>query len=78
MLAYEPVWAIGTGITASVGQVNDTHNVIRQELKVVFSDSESETVPILYGGSVNPGNATELISVDGVDWFFNWWSQFNI
>jgi triosephosphate isomerase len=52
VLAYEPVWAIGTGITASVGQVNDTHNV-----------------PILYGGSVNPGNATELISVDGVDGF---------
>ncbi len=69
VLAYEPVWAIGTGKTASVAQVNDTHKVIRQELKELFSDSESETVPILYGGSVNPGNATELISVDGVDGF---------
>jgi len=69
VLAYEPVWAIGTGKTASVAQVDETHNTIREELKKVYSEKESNTVPILYGGSVNPGNATELISVEGVDGF---------
>lgn len=69
VLAYEPVWAIGTGKTASVEQVDDTHKEIRDELNSMYTKEESQSVPILYGGSVKPGNATELISVNGVDGF---------
>jgi len=57
VLAYEPVWAIGTGQTATPHQVRDTHAFIKGLLDV----------PVLYGGSVKPENAEELLSQDGVD-----------
>jgi triosephosphate isomerase len=57
VLAYEPVWAIGTGQTATPDQVRDTHAFIKGLLDV----------PVLYGGSVKPENAEELLSQDGVD-----------
>lgn len=67
VIAYEPVWAIGTGLTATTEQVNEAHSVIRELLSK--QGYESESVSILYGGSVKSSNASELISIDGVDGF---------
>ena len=61
LLAYEPVWAIGTGKTATPDDASAVHVVIRNALKVVVED-EAGSVPILYGGSVNRGNAKLLLS----------------
>ena len=60
-VAYEPVWAIGTGRTPSAGDVAVVHRVIRAALIARFGTEGSE-IRILYGGSVNPGNARELIA----------------
>ena len=69
IIAYEPVWAIGTGLAASIEQINEVHTFIRKILCQLFDDEESKTVPILYGGSVNLANAKELISINNVDGF---------
>jgi len=61
-VAYEPVWAIGTGVTASTEQVTETHAFIHEELARLGHDCR-----VLYGGSVNPGNAEELMSCPGVE-----------
>ena len=63
IIAYEPVWAIGTGMTADNQQVRSAHNVIRDIL------GNNDDIHILYGGSVNSGNAEDLIKVPGVDGF---------
>ena len=65
IIAYEPVWAIGTGKTASADDVKDMHAFIHQELKNRFKDGAE--IAILYGGSVKPGNAQELLSIEHVD-----------
>lgn len=65
VIAYEPVWAIGTGRTASVGDVAEMHGHIRGELIRQIGDAEQ--VRVLYGGSVKPGNAKDLMAVDNVD-----------
>lgn len=68
MLAYEPVWAIGTGKTATPQDAADAHGALRTELKTLTGE-RAEAVPILYGGSVNRGNAGVLLAepeVDGV------------
>ncbi len=65
VIAYEPVWAIGTGRTPTVGEVREMHAHIRERL--VDSVAEPARVRILYGGSVKPGNAAELLAVDNVD-----------
>lgn len=66
-VAYEPVWAIGTGRTATPPMVAAAHRRIRETLtKLVGRDRASQT-RILYGGSVKPGNAAELLAIDGVD-----------
>jgi triosephosphate isomerase (TIM) len=66
VLAYEPVWAIGTGKTATPAQVQEVHSFIRSELSV--KDAKiAGTLPILYGGSVKPANAAELFSMPDVD-----------
>ncbi|HEU4340614.1 MAG TPA: triose-phosphate isomerase [Candidatus Binatia bacterium] len=66
-IAYEPVWAIGTGQNASPEQVGQVHGRIRRFLIDSFGQSTAMRVRILYGGSVNPDNVNSLIPVDGVN-----------
>ena len=66
IIAYEPVWAIGTGVTATPQQAQDTHAFIRRLLAEHDSDI-AQTTPILYGGSMNPVNAEELIGCEDID-----------
>ena len=67
VVAYEPVWAIGTGKTATVDQVRETHAWVRKELELVLGPATAQGVRILYGGSVKPHNAAELLSSPDVD-----------
>ncbi|CAN5499910.1 triose-phosphate isomerase [soil metagenome] len=67
VIAYEPVWAIGTGKTATSQQAQDMHAVIRKQLTVKFGDAVAQSIPILYGGSVKPDNAREIFSCPDVD-----------
>ncbi|VVH66139.1 Triosephosphate isomerase (EC [uncultured Gammaproteobacteria bacterium] len=66
IIAYEPVWAIGTGVTATPQQAQDTHAYIRELLAQSDADIAQST-PILYGGSMNPSNADELIACEDID-----------
>lgn len=66
MLAYEPVWAIGTGLTASVGDASAIHTVLRSELCQMIG-TRGDEIPILYGGSVNSTNAASLLGAPEVD-----------
>lgn len=66
-IAYEPVWAIGTGRHATSEQVSSVHNRIRRILETSFASKTIEPVRILYGGSVRPENADELAQTPGVD-----------
>ena len=67
VLAYEPVWAIGTGETASPNQAQDMHAFIRKTLADNYSEALADGVSILYGGSVKPSNAKEIFSKTDVD-----------
>ncbi|WP_085904832.1 triose-phosphate isomerase [Kiloniella majae] len=67
VLAYEPVWAIGTGKTATPADVADVHNFIRGLLNDRFGEDAAKKIRILYGGSVKPANAAELLAVSNVD-----------
>ncbi len=67
VLAYEPVWAIGTGETASPEQAQEMHAFIRQLIAGAYSDALAQKVSILYGGSVKPNNAAEIFSKPDVD-----------
>ena len=65
LIAYEPVWAIGTGLTATPDQANEMHAVIKQEVASLLGSSQA--TPILYGGSVNAENADALFACPNVD-----------
>lgn len=67
VVAYEPVWAIGTGLTPTVADVAEVHGMIRSELRKLVGKAAAPAVRILYGGSVKPGNAAELMAVADVD-----------
>lgn len=67
VLAYEPVWAIGTGETASADQAQEMHAFIRKTLADKYSADLADSVSILYGGSCKPGNAVEIFSKPDVD-----------
>ncbi|MBO7243951.1 MAG: triose-phosphate isomerase [Alphaproteobacteria bacterium] len=67
VVAYEPVWAIGTGKVPSVQDVEEMHTAIREEIKSLLGESVASTMRILYGGSVKPSNAKELLGVANVD-----------
>jgi triosephosphate isomerase len=66
LLAYEPVWAIGTGLTASVGDASAIHTLLRGQLREMIG-TRADDIPILYGGSVNPENAGGLLAAPEVD-----------
>lgn len=67
IIAYEPVWAIGTGVTASSGQAQEMHSYIRSIIYKLFGKEEAEKALILYGGSCKPPNSAELFSMEDVD-----------
>ncbi len=67
VIAYEPVWAIGSGLTPTQADVTEVHGLIRKELSTRFGKDLGEASRILYGGSVKPDNAAELLKVDNVD-----------
>ncbi|TRZ41688.1 triose-phosphate isomerase [Robertkochia solimangrovi] len=67
VLAYEPVWAIGTGETASPEQAQEIHAFVRNEIADQYDQALADNVSILYGGSVKPGNAAEIFGKPDVD-----------
>jgi triosephosphate isomerase len=66
VIAYEPVWAIGTGLTPTAGDVADMHRFIRERLSSRYGKA-GQGIRILYGGSVKPANAAELLGIEDVD-----------
>jgi triosephosphate isomerase len=66
VVAYEPIWAIGTGLSADIAQVTEMHLAIRNHLEQLFGEA-GQHVPILYGGSVNAENAASIFSCPDVD-----------
>ncbi|MCP4690045.1 MAG: triose-phosphate isomerase [Desulfobacterales bacterium] len=67
IVAYEPVWAIGTGKTATTEQAQEAHQFLRSLLQKLFGDVVAESTRILYGGSVKPGNVSELMAMPDID-----------
>jgi triosephosphate isomerase len=67
LIAYEPVWAIGTGRTATPSDATEAHRIVRERLAVAVGSDAASSVAVLYGGSVKPENAGELLSAPDVD-----------
>ncbi len=67
IVAYEPVWAIGTGVTATADQANEGNGYVREAIAEMYGKDVAETVTIQYGGSMNAGNADELVAKEHVD-----------
>ena len=66
VIAYEPIWAIGTGQVASLAQIDEVHDFLREKLKLRFGNG-AEAIRLLYGGSVKPGNASSIFACPNVD-----------
>jgi triosephosphate isomerase len=67
VIAYEPVWAIGTGLTPTAADIAEVHRLIRERLGALLGTGVAEGMRILYGGSVKPENAAELLTIPGVN-----------
>lgn len=67
VIAYEPVWAIGTGLNATPEQASEIHGIIGKKISDLYDNDTAENLRILYGGSVNASNAREMLSACGVD-----------
>ncbi len=67
VVAYEPVWAIGTGRTPTLAEIGEVHGLMRGHLTERFGSTVGPSIRLLYGGSVKPGNATEIFTVPDVD-----------
>ena len=67
VIAYEPIWAIGTGRTATSEQANETIGVVRGAVRGLYGEETASKVRILYGGSMNPKNASALMAMDEID-----------
>jgi len=67
VVAYEPVWAIGTGVNATPQDAGAMHRFIRRTLVEHYGHETGGAIPVLYGGSVKPDNAADLLAVDDVD-----------
>ena len=67
IIAYEPVWAIGTGRTPEAGDIAEVHAEMRRLLTERFGAEVADAIRLLYGGSVKPGNAAEIFAIDNVD-----------
>jgi len=67
ILAYEPVWAIGTGETATLDQIQEMHSMIRNNISERYTQELANSISILYGGSVKPSNSHDIFSLEDVD-----------
>ena len=67
IIAYEPVWAIGTGVTATQKDVENGALVIRNAIKVLFSDKAAKEIQVVYGGSLNDKNFQNILNIKGID-----------
>jgi triosephosphate isomerase (TIM) len=67
IIAYEPVWAIGTGTAATAQDAEEAISLVRREVAGMFGEATADTVRILYGGSVTPDNIADFMSVEGID-----------
>ena len=67
VVAYEPIWAIGTGEAATAEQAQEMCLLIRRQLAELFDESAAERIPVLYGGSVSPENIGEFVSQPDID-----------
>jgi triosephosphate isomerase len=67
VIAYEPVWAIGSGLTPSTAQTAEVHDFLRARLKDRLGEPEANAIRLLYGGSVKPSNASEIFATSNVD-----------
>ncbi|HEY5594423.1 MAG TPA: triose-phosphate isomerase [Nitrospiria bacterium] len=67
LIAYEPVWAIGTGRVATAAQISEVHEIIRQALDKIFGSDSGGAIRVLYGGSVTPDNIADLAAIQNLD-----------
>ena len=67
VIAYEPIWAIGTGVTATSMQAQEMCKYIREEIRKLYNNAVAENIRIQYGGSVKPSNANEILNMEDID-----------